>query len=132
MEIADGPHGKPYLPQARALRFNLAHSHDRAVLAVARGRAVGVDLERIRAGVDCRRLMDEFFAPREGTAWRALPASLRRRAFFTAWTRQEAVIKARGARVGRRLSLQPLEAPAGYVACLAAHGAVRVRVVAPF
>jgi 4'-phosphopantetheinyl transferase len=134
VEIADGPHGKPFLPQARALRFNLAHSHGRAVLAVARGRAVGLDLERIRPGVDCGRLMDDFFEPREAAAWRALPAPERRRAFFTAWTRAEAVIKARGGHAarGKALSLQALLAPAGYVACLAAHAPVRVRVVAPF
>jgi 4'-phosphopantetheinyl transferase len=135
VEIADGPHGKPFLPQARALRFNLAHSHDRAVLAVACGRTVGLDLERIRPGVDCGRLMDDFFAPREAAAWRALPAPRRRRAFFTAWTRKEAVVKARGGQAARgagALSLRALRAPAGYVACLATPGAVRVRVMAPF
>lgn len=127
--IAVGPHGKPYLPRTRALRFSLAHSRGRAVLAVAVGRSLGVDLERVRPDVDCARVVGAVFAPAEEQAFLALPQRMRRRAFFTAWTRREAVIKAE---VTRGLSLQALAAPRGYVACLAARGTVRVRVVARF
>jgi 4'-phosphopantetheinyl transferase len=149
--IAAGPHGKPFLPRTRALRFNVTHSRGRAVLAVAVGRALGVDLERVRQDVDCDRVAGEVFAPAEERAFRALPERLRRRAFFIAWTRKEAVIKAKGdraalaphafevgtdprrpPRVARGLSLRALEAPRGYVACLATHAPVRVRVVEPF
>jgi 4'-phosphopantetheinyl transferase len=149
--IAAGPHGKPYLPRMRALRFTLAHSRGRAVLAVAVGRALGVDLERIRPDVDCGRVVAESFAPAEERAFRALPERMRRRAFFVAWTRKEAVIKARGdhaalaphafavgmdprhpAAVARGLSLRALDAPRGYVACLATHAPVRLRVVEGF
>ncbi|MET0556485.1 MAG: 4'-phosphopantetheinyl transferase superfamily protein [Vicinamibacteria bacterium] len=155
--LAESPHGKPYLPRARALRFNLAHSRDRAVVAVSGNRAVGVDLERVRADVGCGALVDAFFAPAEAAAWRALPQRLRRRAFFAGWTRKEAVIKALGARAApalhafeveldprrapavlradgpargaRALRLMALTAPMRYAAVLATAGTARVRVV---
>ena len=44
LRFALGPHGKPELPGAE-LRFNLSHSGDRAVIAVARVE-VGIDVER--------------------------------------------------------------------------------------
>ena len=45
VEFAAGPHGKPELPGAR-LRFNLSHSGERALIALADGVEVGVDVER--------------------------------------------------------------------------------------
>jgi phosphopantetheinyl transferase len=44
-----GPHGKPSLTDragpVESVRFNLAHSDDSALIAVARDREVGVDVE---------------------------------------------------------------------------------------
>src|SRR5947209_7493958 len=42
-----GSHGKPFFPDTD-LCFNLSHSGGWAVLAVARGREVGIDIEQIR------------------------------------------------------------------------------------
>ena len=43
------PQGKPYLaPPSSDIRFNLSHSGELALIAVTRGREVGVDVERIR------------------------------------------------------------------------------------
>ena len=41
-----GPGGKPRLSGNRALRFNLSHSADVAVIAITIGREVGIDVER--------------------------------------------------------------------------------------
>ena len=49
------PSGKPVLALERGadqLQFNLSHSHERALCAVARGRRLGIDLEWIRAELD--------------------------------------------------------------------------------
>src|SRR5580698_4030984 len=46
-----GAHGKPALAEdddVAAIRFNVSHSHNVALYAVARGWNVGIDLERIR------------------------------------------------------------------------------------
>ncbi|SEF85748.1 4'-phosphopantetheinyl transferase [Thermomonospora echinospora] len=77
----DPGHGKPAADPA--LDASLSHSGERFLIAVCRspGR-VGVDIERIRPGVD----------------WAAISAlrSLPRLAGFQEWTRTEAVLKAAG------------------------------------
>jgi 4'-phosphopantetheinyl transferase len=87
---------KPRLAGDRDLAFNLAHSEDVALVAVTRGRAVGVDVERMRRGVPYERLARRFFAPVEAEALRRVPTRLRPAAFFACWTRKEAWLKASG------------------------------------
>jgi len=87
--------GKPELADSNVC-FNLSHSHDIALVAVARGRAVGVDVERIREQVMSERIAERFFAPAEARAIAALSHHQQARAFFICWTRKEAWIKARG------------------------------------
>jgi len=93
------PYGKPALLResgGEMLRFNLSHSHGLALYAVTRGRAVGIDLEYVRADLANERIAEQFFSPREVAALRALPAGVRAEAFFNCWTRKEAYVKARG------------------------------------
>ena len=47
-----GPHGKPRLAGEERLRFNLSHSGDVALYAIALEREVGVDVELPRRAVD--------------------------------------------------------------------------------
>lgn len=96
-----GAAGKPSLSQVgtqRALTtFNLAHSHDRALLAVSRDREIGVDLEQMRDDFDPLPIAREFFFGAELAAIQAAPPDLRRDAFFRHWTAKEAILKAHGA-----------------------------------
>ena len=87
--------GKPELTGSDVC-FNLSHSHEIALIAAARGRAVGVDVERIREQVMIERIAERFFAPAEARAIAALPQDRQALAFFNCWTRKEAWIKARG------------------------------------
>ena len=94
-----GPQGKPALTRDSGedtLRFNLSHSHGVALLAFARARDVGVDLERIRPHLASEEIAKRFFAPREVSMLRKVPAQMRAEAFFHCWTRKEAYIKATG------------------------------------
>ncbi|HEX7176360.1 MAG TPA: 4'-phosphopantetheinyl transferase superfamily protein [Pyrinomonadaceae bacterium] len=99
-----GPHGKPALAgdaaggdAAAALRFNLAHSHELALVAVARAREVGVDVEHVRPDFATAEVAERFFSRREAEALRALPEGRERvEAFYRCWTRKEAYIKAKG------------------------------------
>lgn len=95
-----GPRGKPSLdrpPRPGSLRFNLSNSHELALVAVARGRELGVDLEWTgRALPDAEGIAERFFSSAERAALHALPPSLRLAAFYACWTRKEAFIKARG------------------------------------
>ena len=94
-----GSHGKPALvgeSGADAIHFNMSHSHGVALYAVARSRAVGIDLEFVRRELEIEQIAERFFSHRETATLRALPADLRRCAFFLCWTRKEAYIKAKG------------------------------------
>jgi 4'-phosphopantetheinyl transferase len=120
-----GPHGKPKLARATSpldLRFNLAHSHELAVFAVALGREVGVDLEWLdRPLHEPEAIARRFFSPGEQRALLALPVAQRLSAFYDCWTRKEAFLKARGEGLTFPLaafdvSLGPDE-PAALLAC---------------
>jgi 4'-phosphopantetheinyl transferase len=89
LRFAHGPHGKPALP---GVTFNLSHSGDVGVCAVADAREVGVDVERIRTDLDVQPLAERFFTAAERAALREAPSS----AFFALWTLKEAVLKAWG------------------------------------
>jgi 4'-phosphopantetheinyl transferase len=89
-------YGKPALLDADGLCFNLSHSHDLAIYAVARRREVGIDIEHIRADFAGEGIAERFFSAGEIAALQALPAEQRVEGFFNCWTRKEAYIKARG------------------------------------
>lgn len=94
-----GPRGKPELagpPEHGRLGFNLAHSGELALVAVAWGRRVGVDLELVRDELDYAPLLPDIFSAGERRALAALPAPAQRLAFFGGWARKEAYLKARG------------------------------------
>ena len=94
-----GPQGKPFvLPSGpeEAPRFNLSHSGDRLLVAVARGAEVGVDLERIAPGFPASEVAARFLAPEEAGALEGLPADQQLSEFFHLWARKEAVLKGLG------------------------------------
>lgn len=102
-----GEFSKPALAQSRGWHFNVAHSGDYALLAVARGREVGVDIERLRALANLASLVPIVLSPSEAALWQALPADRKVPAFFAAWTGKEAVAKAVGQ--GLRLGFPELD-----------------------
>ncbi len=98
LRFAHGPRGKPMLAGEEAgagLYFNLAHSGGRALYAVAH-REVGVDLECLDRVVSDAAVAERVCTPREWAAFQALPAERLREAFFSCWTRKEAIAKALG------------------------------------
>jgi len=126
-----GPYGKPALesPAGAGVEFNVSHCEGLALIAVAAGRRVGVDLERIVSGASRQRIAERFFSPAEIAALRALPAASQDEAFFACWTRKEAYIKARGEGLSIPLdefsvSLAPGE-PAALLDCSFAEDEVR-------
>jgi 4'-phosphopantetheinyl transferase len=92
-------YGRPEIvapESARALRFNLSHTRGLAVLLVARGREVGVDVEDRDRDGKLLQVADRFFSPYEVRALHALPENERLDRFFFYWTLKESYIKARG------------------------------------
>lgn len=101
-----GPHGKPALAGLPdAVHFNLSHSGDLALVAVAAEGPVGVDVERWDDEVEHLALAERFFSPTEREALRALAGDARAvvDGFFAAWSRKEAYLKATGDGITRGL-----------------------------
>ncbi len=91
-----GEHGKPMLADHDEPCFNLSHSESKGLAAVLRGARIGVDLEFAREGREFTEIADRFFSQAESAELRALPPEARRVAFYRAWTRKEAYLKAWG------------------------------------
>jgi medium-chain acyl-[acyl-carrier-protein] hydrolase len=94
-----GRYGKPFLldpPEAKEIGFNVAHSGEWALIAVARGQAVGVDVERKRPGRDLADVGQRVFAPAECQHLRSLTEKDRLDAFYELWVRKEACLKCSG------------------------------------
>ena len=90
---------KPALGEAHAgsdLSFNISHSGTIALLAFARSRQLGVDVEQIRRDFDTAPIAARFFSQVEQEELATIPADQRNDAFFLCWTRKEAYIKATG------------------------------------
>jgi 4'-phosphopantetheinyl transferase len=114
-----GDHGKPRLgPGLAPLEFNLSHSGGFGVVAVARDRAVGVDVEQVRDVPDALDIADWHFSAAEREVLWSLPPAERREAFFRCWTRKEAVIKALGEGLGRALDSFDVDLAPGSVSAL--------------
>ncbi len=101
LTFVTGPFGKPSLANpspSRALEFNLSHSADLALIAVARAGPIGVDVERWDRRIEHLELAEHFFSPAERTALRLLAHGVEAttEGFFNAWTRKEAYLKATG------------------------------------
>ena len=102
---------------AERIEFNVSHSGDVALLAFAKARSLGVDVERVRQDSDHEAIARRFFSEDEQRQLAALAPPERPAGFFRCWTRKEAYIKAQGAGLSLPLrqfdvSLKPGEANA--------------------
>jgi 4'-phosphopantetheinyl transferase len=116
--------GKPRLEDPEDLCFNLSHSEGVGVLAVTLARQVGIDVEAVRPLADLEDLVATCLSPSERTRFEALPELSRLPAFYEAWTRKEALLKALGEGLSRPLdsfdvTLGPGE-PAGILSVVGA------------
>lgn len=93
-------YGKPSIahdsPELRRLSFNLSHTDECVVLALADRVALGVDVEKAVPRFSVLDLAQRFFAPSEAQSLLSLPPAQESRRFFEYWTLKEAYIKARG------------------------------------
>lgn len=112
VQLERGAYGKPELAGGGRTRFSVARSGDVTLLAVTKGREVGVDVERIEPERAHGPIADQLFAPDEAAELRRLPFDERTRRFFQLWTRKEAYAKALG--VGVAVPLRRLRAPSGW------------------
>ena len=95
LKFSYSSHGKPLLAD-NPLRFNLSHSGDLAVCAIAERSEIGIDIERVRTIENIEAIFRSISSPREYAAFLGLPNACRTTAFFEAWTVKEACLKASG------------------------------------
>jgi 4'-phosphopantetheinyl transferase len=133
------------------VEFNVSHSGDLVLIALSRGHALGVDIERMRMDVATEEIATRFFSAHECKDLATVAPDLRCAAFFACRTRKEAYLKARGDGLSlpleqfdvaflaghdprlietrhdpaevHRWTLHALEAGCGYKAALAVEGA---------
>ncbi|HEX7360863.1 MAG TPA: 4'-phosphopantetheinyl transferase superfamily protein [Bryobacteraceae bacterium] len=130
--LAVNPAGRPFLEGVSGIDFNVSHSEDVVVCAVALGGRVGIDVEAIRP-IDCRG----FRSLLPEALWREAGGGTHGDAsFFRCWTRFESAVKAEGCGLaapgsqlkfeqrsawfaGRRWFLHEINVAAGYCCHLA-------------
>lgn len=100
LQIDAGADGKPVLRAARAPHFNVSHSGDVAVYALATD-PVGIDVELIRPAGDARRrdhiaLARRAFGASDAERVAELDEDAQQREFLRLWTRHEASLKLAG------------------------------------
>jgi len=111
--LATAANGKPHLDSRHEsdLRFSVSHSHDLALIALARSHEVGVDVEHIREIPGMDGIIRRYFSPGEARALDPLPDHERHRAFFLIWTLKEAYLKGCGDGLARRLDAIDMKIP---------------------
>ena len=92
--IRNGSYGKPYVDGGPW--FNLSHSGPAVLVGISQSGEIGVDIELVKPLRDLDELAQRCFSPRELESLERWTGFDRTRAFFRAWTRKEAFVKALG------------------------------------
>jgi 4'-phosphopantetheinyl transferase len=98
LKFAYNGFGKPSLAPdtGPSIEFNISHSGELVLVALAYGRTLGVDVESMQREMATGEIATRFFSPNECRVLSSLPADAQCAAFFACWTRKEAYLKARG------------------------------------
>jgi 4'-phosphopantetheinyl transferase len=94
--IVRGMRGRPQLEGDGGVDFNISHTADIALVGIARGRRIGVDVERVDRVVRADGLAAKFLTAAEQATLAPLPEDDRRVRFLRYWTCKEAMSKATG------------------------------------
>jgi 4'-phosphopantetheinyl transferase len=134
IELGTDANGKPMLSDDDPIRFNLSHSHDLALIGLARRREIGIDVERRVHDRDFPALARQGLDPDAVAAIREAPTQQRSDVFYEAWVRREAVAKCGGEGLAGppapgEMEVIPLDVGTGWAAAvaLAGSGTPRIR-----
>jgi 4'-phosphopantetheinyl transferase len=97
IELAYTGLGRPVLPEGQSgPHFSISHTHDLVAVAFTNEARVGIDIEYLQPALDVLELGERIFSADDFRAFQTLPPDERRAAFYRAWTRKEAYLKALG------------------------------------
>lgn len=141
IRFAIGEYGKPHIETPMSSwKFNLSHSRNCVLLALADGIELGVDIEQCKARVGLVDLAERVLTPAELRHFGSLEASAQEDFFFRAWVLKESYVKLMGTGIWQGLTTLDvdvdtpcypdeassicarfLSAPDGFAAALAYH-----------
>jgi len=87
--------GKPAVASS-SIHFNISHSGDHVLFALAQNHRIGVDVEQLRKIDDLDDIAATHFSVAERSRLKAVPQPVKTECFFRCWTMKEAYIKGRG------------------------------------
>jgi 4'-phosphopantetheinyl transferase len=129
LRFVRNPFGKPLLSDTN-LHFSLSHSASLAVVGVAEGIEVGVDVELVQPRAHLSRIAGRIFAPDDLARFQAARDDERIEMFYRLWTQTEARLKACGKgfsqpanTLARGYAVEPIEPADGYFGAIAAKAA---------
>jgi 4'-phosphopantetheinyl transferase len=98
LALAQAAGGRPIIDPSHGSRlvFSVSYSDRLALIAIAEGDQIGVDIERQLHIAEANDIVHRYFSQRERRQWNRLALHERERAFYRAWTRKEAILKAMG------------------------------------
>jgi 4'-phosphopantetheinyl transferase len=99
--------GKPYLPPLPGkapIRFNLSHSGKLAVIGIASGLEIGIDIEFMDMDFPIADAARQVLTDTEFDAVASLPDQLRIPEFYRYWTMKEAYLKGVGTGIAREMN----------------------------
>ena len=105
-------HGKPFAlvgGQPASISFNVSHSGNHGLIAVAPRGRLGVDVEERAPRRNLDNLIEGVFSPQEKAELESLEGCQQLHAFFRFWTIKEALVKAHGK--GLSMKVAELEIP---------------------
>jgi 4'-phosphopantetheinyl transferase len=103
IELTYTERGRPVFTQDDSVQFSISHTHDWVAVAVTLHAKVGIDLEYVQSKLDLLDLAPRIFSESDLRAFQAFPDEEMTAAFFCAWTRKEAYLKARGEGIAEAL-----------------------------
>jgi len=96
IDIQRGYRGRPHVPSAGGLDFNVSHTGDHALIGIVAQGRIGVDIEHEARQLNVEGVARKFMAPAERAMLAAQEPDLRRRTLLRLWTCKEAMSKATG------------------------------------
>lgn len=105
-------YGKPFLA-CGSLHFNISHTADLLMLAVANFPDIGIDVESIKPRGSLDGLAVRCFTETEYQTWRQFPGAQQEAVFYRLWTKKEAFVKAVGRGIALGLEKCEVQLPVG-------------------
>jgi len=93
IKIMLSENNKPLIPENTGVHFNVSHSGDEAVIAIAK-QPVGIDVEQMQTDFDYHSVAEYAFSEAESA--QVQKSGHPRQEFFRIWTRKEAFLKGLG------------------------------------